>query len=97
MAIDGTYKVEVTTPMGKEGGAMTLKADGEVLTGSVTSSGVTTDIKGTVDGDDFEFAANINTPAGMLDVTISGTVEDDSVSGRFKTPMGNMVFAGERA
>jgi len=96
MAIDGTYDVIVNTTAGKESGSMTLVADGDVLTGSVTAFGETTDITGEVDGDSFEFETEINSPVGKLQVKITGEVEDDEVSGRFKTPMGNLVFNGER-
>lgn len=96
MAIDGTYDVIVSTMSGKEPGSMTLKAEGDVLTGSVTSSGETTDITGVVDGDFFEFESEINSLIGKLQVKIAGEVEGDEVSGRFKTPMGNLVFNGTR-
>ena len=38
----------------------------------------------------------MRTPMGMIDLTYSGTVAGDSVSGTVATPMGERPFAGER-
>ena len=37
MAIDGTYNVEIDTPMGKQESKLTLKTDGDKVSGSMDS------------------------------------------------------------
>ena len=49
-----------------------------------------------VDGDTFSFDVSVRTRMGMIDLTYSGTVEGDSVSGTVATPMGEQPFEGTR-
>ena len=49
-----------------------------------------------VDGDTFSFDLSMRTRMGMIDLTYSGTVAGDSVSGTVATPMGERPFTGER-
>ncbi len=52
MAIDGTYEVEVKTPIGRQQVKLNLKTDGAVLSGSTESTfGLYTFNDGTVNGD----------------------------------------------
>ena len=38
MAIDGTYKIEIDTPMGKQEATLTLKTAGDKLSGTAESA-----------------------------------------------------------
>ena len=46
MAVDGTYKIEIDTPMGKQEAKLTLKTAGEKLSGTMESSLGKTDFSG---------------------------------------------------
>ena len=55
MAVDGTYKIEMESPMGKMEITLTLKTDGDSLSGSSASQMGTTEFSGgKVNGDNFE-------------------------------------------
>jgi hypothetical protein len=53
------------------------------------------DIK--VSGDTFAFAARVNSPMGSLNLTFTGTVMGDQITGTCKTMFGNSQFTGTRA
>ena len=49
-----------------------------------------------VEGDRFEFPLKVETPMGELNLTYSGTVAGDDVTGNIETPMGTRPFSGSR-
>jgi hypothetical protein len=62
MAIDGTYKIEVDTPMGKQEATLTLKTDGEKLSGTEESFFGKNDFTGSVQGDTVTWSSDVSTP-----------------------------------
>lgn len=98
MAIDGTYKVTAHTPMGKIESTLTLKTDGESLSGNMTSSmfGTVEISGGKFDGSSFSANMTMEGPFGKMEMTTSGTVDGDNISGEVKTSMGNSSFTGVR-
>ncbi len=98
MAIDGTYKLSVNTPMGSQEVTLTLKTDGGTLSGSSVSSMGSQDFSGgTVDGDSFAFSMNINGPMGQMDLDFKGKVDGDELSGDVKLgSFGTATFKGNR-
>lgn len=99
MGIDGTYNIIANTPMGKMEITLTLKTDGDSVSGS-TSSAMMGNIEfsgGKVDGNSFEFEMEMNSPMGKIEMTNIGTVDGDNVSGEVKTSMGNSTYTGTRA
>ncbi len=83
MAIDGTYKTEITTPRGAAQGTLVLKTDGNSLSG--TYSGVPGEVSsfegGIVDGDRVSWSVEANTPRGAMMLGFKGTVSGDGISG----------------
>ena len=49
-----------------------------------------------VDGDSFSFELTMQTRMGDIDLSYSGTVSGDTVSGTIATPMGERSFSGTR-
>lgn len=49
-----------------------------------------------VDGDSFSFELTLPTRMGEIDLTYTGTVSGDTVSGTIATPMGQRPFSGTR-
>ena len=98
MAISGTYKTSANSPMGKIEGLMTLRAEGDALTGAMSGMGDAVEFQnGKVSGDDFEFEITPQTPMGPMKLTIKGTASGDRISGSFITGFGQMPFEGTRA
>ena len=98
MALDGTYNVKMKSPMGEQDGSFTFTTDGEVLLGTASAAGVTTDIsEGKVSGDSFECKFSMKTPMGKVKITVKGTVEGDRIRGSFKMLVGTFLFEGTKA
>jgi len=98
MSIEGTYKVTADTPMGKMESTLTLKTDGDSLSGSMSSGmmGTIEFSNGKVDGTSFSFNMTMKGPMGKMEMTTSGTVDGDNISGEVKTMMGNSSYTGVR-
>ena len=98
MAVDGTYQITTDTPMGKMESTLTLKTDGDSLSGSNASAmmGKVEFSGGKVDGNNFTFQMSLNTPMGQMEMTNNGSVDGDNISGEVQTSMGNMAYSGVR-
>jgi hypothetical protein len=98
MAVDGTYKLEITTPMGKQPCALTMKTEGDALSGSTNSrvGGNAIFSGGKADGDNFQFMVVENGPAGKMKMTYKGSVSGDDILGAVTTPFGPANFKGKR-
>lgn len=96
--VDGTWNVTTNTPMGAQKGTLTLAADGDKLTGTVSSPQGSTDIEGgAVDGNDVSWKLEITSPMPMT-LEFRGSVDGDSISGSVKLgSFGNATFEGTRA
>ncbi len=99
MTVDGTYKVDINTPMGTQSATLTLKADGDSLSGTSASSQGTQDFDGgTVDDDDFAFSMNLSGPMGQIQLDFKGTVDGDDISGNVQLgSFGSASFRGSRS
>lgn len=99
MAVDGTWKITVNTPMGPQESTLTLSTASGGLTGSQAApSGQSADIMdGEVNGNEVSWKAAITRPMAMT-LHFSGTVEGDNISGSVKLGMfGSSRFSGSRA
>jgi hypothetical protein len=98
MAIDGTYKIEIDTPMGKQESTLILKTDGEKLTGTGESMMGKNDFTGTAKGDSFNFAVNMTSPMGDMKLEFSGKVTGSDIAGEIKMgDFGSSPFKGKKA
>ena len=99
MAVDGTWKLIVNTPMGTQESTLTLSTAGGTLTGTQTApNGGSRDIEdASVDGNAVSWKASISKPMPMT-LQFNGTVEGDTMSGTVKLGMfGSAGFSGSRA
>ncbi|MGX7744986.1 hypothetical protein [Rhodopseudomonas parapalustris] len=98
MAVDGNWKLTMSTPMGERQADLTLKADGGTLTGTQSADGDAGDIfDGTVNGDDVAWKLSITNPM-PLTLSYTGKVSGDSMSGEMGIgPMGSFPFTGAKA
>jgi hypothetical protein len=97
MAIDGSYNILVSTPMGKQEARITLKTDGNSLSGIVAmKAGEQSFDNGTLSGNECALTVQVNTPMGRMDVEFKGTIDGDTISGQAKLPFGWADFTGTR-
>jgi hypothetical protein len=98
MAVDGTYKIEIESPMGKQESTLTLKTDGDKLSGSMDSMFGKQDFSGgSVKGDDIAWVMEISGPMGNMKLEYTGKVSGNDISGSVKAgDFGSSPFKGKR-
>jgi len=98
MSVDGSWKITVSSPMGKQEGTYDLKAEGFTLTGVQSGQGHSQPISdGKVDGDNVSWSNSITTPFPMS-LRFTGAVSGDSIKGKVKAgAFGSFDFEGIRA
>jgi hypothetical protein len=81
--VSGTWAFTVQTSMGTGSPTITLKQDGEKLTGHYSSATLgEADLTGSVKGKDLKFTFTANVQGTSLVVTYTGTIEDkDTLKG----------------
>jgi hypothetical protein len=98
MAVDGSWNLVMTTPMGERNATLNLTSAGATLTGTQGADGNSTEIfDGTVNGDDVAWKVSITNPM-PLTLEFTGKVAGNSMSGEMGIgPMGSFPFTGSRA
>ena len=98
MAVDGTYKIEIDTPMGQQEATLTLKTAGVDLSGSMDSMLGKTDFSGgTVKGDELAWSLELDSPMGRVKLECKGKVTGHNISGEVKVgDFGTSPFKGKR-
>lgn len=99
MAVDGTYNIEMETPMGTRPGKLTLKTDGNSLSGTFSGAqGEQSFTGGTVDGDAVAWSTVMSGAMGEVKLDFKGTVSGDEISGQVQLgSFGSATFKGTRA
>jgi hypothetical protein len=98
MAVDGTWKIAMDTPMGTRNATLSLTASGAKLTGKMSGDAGTTDIAdGAVNGNQVSFKVDITNPM-PLTLEFSAAINGDALSGTVKLGMfGDAPLSGTRA
>ena len=98
MAVDGTYKIEIDTPMGKQEATITLKTAADKLSGTIESIFGTMDFSGgTVKSNAVAWSMEISSPIGNLKLDCSGKVSGNDISGEVKAgDFGIFPFKGRK-
>ena len=98
MAVDGTWTITISTPMGERQSTLALKTSGNTLTGTQSADGESTDIAdGSVSGDEVAWKVSITSPMPMT-LEFTGTVSGNTISGQAQTgAFGSFPFSGSRA
>ena len=98
MAIDGTYNIEVDSPMGKQEFKLTMKTAGDKLNGTMESPMGNNDFTGTVKGNEVSWPMEIASPMGNMKLELNGKVTDDDITGVVKVgSFGSAPFKGKKA
>lgn len=98
MAVDGTYELEIETPIGTQSAKLTLKTDSNALSGFVESQLGNKDFSGgSVNGDEISCEMEIESPIGKMDLEFHGKVTGDDIAGEVKMgDFGSSPFKGKR-
>lgn len=98
MAVDGTYEITVDTPMGAQSMTLTLKTDGDALSGKIDSPmGALEFSGGSVSGDDISWQMEIESPMGKMNLEYKAKVTGDDIAGEVKAgSFGASPFKGKR-
>lgn len=98
MAVDGTWTLNMQTPMGDRQSSVTLKSEGGALTGTQSADGNSTEIfEGAVNGNSVSWKVSITSPM-PLTLAYTGTVEGDQMSGSMGiSGFGSWPYSGSRA
>ena len=98
MAIDGKWNLTIKTPMGDQTGVLTLKQEGNALTGEMSGPAGTAPIEnGKVEGDTLSWHAKVTSPMPIT-LEFTGKTEGDNLSGSVKLgAFGTSTFSGPAA
>ena len=98
MAVDGTYNIEINTPMGNQTVKLTLKADGDSLSGSSSGQqGEQSFDGGTVSGNEATWTIQVSGQMGQMKLDFKATVTGDEISGQVQLgSFGSANFKGTR-
>lgn len=91
-SVDGEWDGAFNTPGGPRPFKLSLKVDGEKLSGTAKRSGGDVPVTGTIKGKDISFSYTINYNGNAVTLTYTGKVNGDSMSG---TVMFNETAGGE--
>ena len=97
--VTGNWVLEVTTQAGGTTmPAVTLKQDGEKLTGHYSSQSLgEADLTGTVKGQQIDFGFNVEVQGFALQIHYTGTVAGDTMKGKISLgELGDGTFTGKR-
>ena len=84
MAVDGNWKITMSTPMGERKATLTLLSSGGTLTGTQGADGNSTEIfDGAISGDAVNWKVSITNPM-PLTLEFIGKVSGDSMTGDMK-------------
>lgn len=97
MAVDGTWKVVVKSPMGAQEGTLTLKSAGNALSGDLKDAGSSIAVEdGKVDGNKASWSGQMKQPFPMK-LEFSVTVSGDEMTGEVKAgSFGSSPLTGKR-
>jgi hypothetical protein len=97
-SVAGAWEITVDTPQGANASTLTLKQDGDKLTGDLASGMGSSPVTGTFSAGTIAVTANIDVQGTTLQLGISGKVDADSMSGSVKFgDFGEFPFKGKRA
>ena len=98
MTVDGNWQLVVSTPMGERRATLSLKTEGDTLTGTQLANGNTAEIfDGTVNGNQLSWKVSISDPM-PLTLEFNGTVDGDEVTGSVTLGnFGSSSFSGTRS
>jgi hypothetical protein len=97
MAVDGTYNLEIDTPMGKQEAKLIVKTQGGKITGMMENSMGKNDITGSAKDNELSWSMELNSPMGNMKLEFSGKVNGGEIAGEVKLgAFGTAPFKGKK-
>ena len=98
MAVDGKWNLVIKTPMGDQTGVLTLKQEGDALTGTMSGPQGEAPIEnGAVDGDTLKWHAKVTSPMPIT-LEFEGKEDGGNLNGNVKLgAFGSSTFTGTPA
>jgi hypothetical protein len=81
-SVAGDWEITITSPMGTRTTPISLKQDGEKLTGSFKSQAGELPVEGSISGSDVKLTFTINFQGQSLPITMTGTSDGSSITGK---------------
>ncbi len=98
MAIDGNWNLTMQSPMGARDVKAELTSSGNAIGGNFTGAQGAAPVTGTIDGNAVKFSATVPGPMGQLELTFSGSLDGDAMSGTVQFgAFGSGSFSGKKA
>ena len=96
--IDGTYKVEIDTPLGHKSGNVVLSTDGDEVLANIDAPIIGKRVAmGHADGDSFSGEGSFKVPLmGTIEYSLKGRVDGDNLSATISTNQGDYELSGVR-
>lgn len=95
--VGGNYSISIEIPGQPLASTLALTQQGAQLTGTMQSQGTASPIKdGKVTATGFTFAASVPFGGSSIDITVTGTVDGNKVSGTIDSPQGAVAFSGTK-
>ena len=95
--IDGTYQMQIQTPMGFVPVNVTLKTNGNKLSGILEGRGIKEKFEnGIVNGNRLNFKGNFSTMFGKIEYDVNGEVNGNILKVIANTNKGNIKLEGKR-
>jgi hypothetical protein len=94
----GDWELTITSPQGSRTAPISLRQEGEKITGMFKSQAGELPVEGTINGKDLKLTFTINFQGQPLPITMSGTLDGESIAG--KTDFGGFAegdFSARRA
>src|SRR5262245_6916401 len=93
--VTGNWKLTIETANGTGNPSLSLKQNGEELTGTYKGRFGEAPLKGTVKGNDIKFTIKVNAQGQDLVIEYAGTVDGDTMKGKVKLgELGEGTFTG---
>lgn len=95
--VSGTWQLMVETQAGTGEPTVTLKQDGENLTGTYKGRFGEAPLKGTIKGNEIMFSFKVSGQGQELEIEYSGTVDGNTMKGKVKLgELGEGTFTGKK-
>ena len=94
--VSGNWTVTTQGERGSGTHKMTIKQDGNKISGSLESDRGDEHLQGGFEGSDIQFTVSINTPRGAMKLEYSGKVQGDSMKGTIQSPFGSGFWSAKR-
>jgi len=97
MAVTGTYKINLNTPMGMQTSTLTFTEKGDQISGSMVGElGENQFSGGKADGNKVSWNMDISAMGMQVSLSCEATVDGNSIKGTMSSPMGGADFTGQR-